>query len=992
MSRCTRTPLLGLPKLASNGRCGKVAALILNGRLIRNFLLAAGLAFGCGPAGAAIFLVINKNDSGAGSFRQAVLDANATPGPDTVAFDIGGAAPYLINLSSALPTLTDAVLIDGTTQPGYAGDPLVAIIGTTAGSANGLVVQGGNSEVRALVIERFRGSGIELRSAGNVVAGCYLGLQTTGIARGGNSVAGVAIIQAANNRIGGKNVADRNLISGNQTGVYIVGLLAQSNVVIGNFIGLDVNGTTDLGNTNNGVLISAPRNTIGGTLAAERNIISANGQSGVYLNDIGAVSNRVIGNYIGTRQSGTAALSNSVDGVTIYQARENVIGGAAPGSGNVIAGNHERGILITGTNAQANRVEGNFIGTDAPGSADLGNRYSGVGLVGARYNLVGGTNAATRNVIAGNNQSGVSLESNALANVVSGNFIGLDATGTNALPNSLNGVSVSLGISNVIGGTGLGAGNVIGGNTQNGVLLLGGTATALQGNLIGTDATGQRARANGFNGVRVECAANWVGGEMPGARNIVSGNSSSGVFLLGSAASNNVVAGNYIGTDVTGTQRLGNNVSGIGVTNAPRNFLGTKAPGGGNVISGNADKGIYLIGSGATGNRMFGNLIGTDASGVLVVSNFNGGIFLYGSPTNYIGDAAPGARNVISGNYNVAISIGDPGANGNVVLGNFIGLGADGITPLGNRWHGVELLATTTGNIIGDVTPGAGNRIGYTQDIRTGVRVRDGCVGNSIRGNSIFANDALGIDLGTAGPAPNDAGDGDTGANNLQNFPVLTAATGRYLTTISGSFNSRTNGLYDLDFYGNAATDPTGYGEGLRYLGTKRVLTDGAGNAAFTVTLTNAVSLGAFVTATATDAAKNTSEFSANVPVAPSVDSDGDGLPDDYELAFGLNPNSSADRDLDLDGDGASNYQEFLAGTRANDAVSALRVRLEQQGSLNFLSFESVAGLVYRVVSAPEVTGPWTNVADNLPGTGGVLRVVDGASPGARFYRVRIMN
>src|SRR6185503_13088420 len=97
-----------------------------------------------------------------------------------------------INPVSALPAITDEILIDGTTQPGYAGEPLVALVGTSAGSANGLVVQGGNSEVRALVIERFHGSGIELRSAGNVVAGCHLGTVAAGTSRAGNSVAGVA--------------------------------------------------------------------------------------------------------------------------------------------------------------------------------------------------------------------------------------------------------------------------------------------------------------------------------------------------------------------------------------------------------------------------------------------------------------------------------------------------------------------------------------------------------------------------------------------------------------------------------------------------------------------------------------------------------------------------------------------------------------------------------------------------------------------------------
>jgi hypothetical protein len=324
-----------------------------------------------------------------------------------------------------------------------------------------------------------------------------------------------------------------------------------------------------------------------------------------------------------------------------------------------------------------------------------------------------------------------------------------------------------------------------------------------------------------------------------------------------------------------------------------------------------------------------------------------------------------------------------------VVLGNLIGTQADGTTPLPNRWHGVELLNTARGNIIGGTRPGEANRVAYAQTPGyDGVRVRDGCIDNVIRGNSIFENGELGIDLGLPnGPDANDLGDGDSGANNLQNYPVLVSASGQFITTIVGSLNSRPNATFTVDFYGNGSADSTGFGEGQRWLGFVVVTTGIDGNALFTASFTNAVNVGGFISATATDVAGNTSEFSPTIAVVPSVDTDGDGLPDDFETAFGLNPNSSADRDSDLDGDGASNYQEFLAGTKPNDSTSVFRMSIVREPERTLIFIESVPGKTYRVEGAPEVTGPWTILADNLAGTGEQLRVADTTTAPMKFYR-----
>lgn len=982
-------------KLATRAKSAKVAPLSLTSNFARIVVLVSFATVFRFSAGATVFIVTNNGDSGAGCLRQAILDANATPGKDSITFNIAGSAPFTISPGSALPPITDPVVIDGTTQPGYAGAPIVGLVGTGASTANGLAFQTSDSEVRALFINRFSGSGIQIQNGSdNVIAGCFIGTSPAGTSKLANTVAGVVIISSQNNRIGGTNANDRNILSGNQTGLWIAGLTATGNVVQGNFIGTDISGTVALGNANNGVLLSGPGNIIGGASPAARNLISGNGQSGVYINDAFASNNWVCGNYIGTKSNGTVALGNAKDGVTIFRAAQNLIGGSIPGAGNLISGNTERGIYIftSASNADYNHVEGNLIGLDAIGHTGLGNGFAGVNISAGNNNVIGGTNEAARNVISGNGLSGVAIESNSVANIVSGNFIGLEIRGFGALPNALQGVSVLQGTNNVIGGTAAGAGNVISGNTQNGVHLAGGSGNAVQGNLIGTDFSGHFARANGFNGVRVECASNLIGGDALVGRNVISGNASTGVLLMGVGASNNVIAGNFIGTDITGSARLGNNISGVGLTNAPRNFIGTTQSLGGNVISANASTGIYLSGAGATGNHFSGNFIGTDVSGTLALGNNHGGLFIYGSPTNFIGGTEAGARNLISGNVFVAVSIGDPGANGNVLLGNYIGTQVDGNSPLPNQLHGIEFIDTAgglSGNIVGGTAPGAGNRIAFAQTIYSGVRLRDSVTRTAIRGNAIFSNGALGIDLGTFGTASNDLGDIDTGANNLQNFPVLVAATGRYLTTITGSLNSRASAVFTIDFYGNAVADPSGFGEGQRYIGSATVQTAADGNVNFTVTLTNTVSVGDFISATATDSAGNTSEFSAIATVPPSLDSDGDGLPDDYELAFGLNPNSSADRDLDLDGDGATNFQEFLAGTKPNDAASAFRITMERQTDRTLIFLNTVSGATYRVESAPEVTGPWGIVIDGWTGNGTPLRVTEATVAATRFYRVR---
>lgn len=466
------------------------------------------------------FVVANTLDSGVGSLRQAIIDANLNPGLDTITFSVGSGVQTIIP-TLPLPEITEPVVIDGWSQPGYAGTPLIALDGADAGSAHGLVIKGGLSTIRGLIIHGFDGQGIYVLSDGNTIQG--------------------------------------------------------------NYIGVDIAGAS-------------------------------------------AVSNRGVGVW--------------VDG------SDNLIGGTGAGEGNVISGN---GI------------------PDYPYSIQL---------------AIWGTSAAASN------------------NVVQGNLIGTDASGMNSVGEFGQGITIQ------------------------------GLATH-----------------------------NLVGGVEPGAGNVLSGNRVHGVGIGGPDATQNVVQGNLIGTTITGTAALAN--------------------GDGVVID---------------------------------------------SPNNTVGGTTATARNIISGNTSSGLWIRSPGATGNVVQGNAI---------WNNSGAGVVVAAASN---------------------------------NRLTQNEIHNNDGIGIDLGEDGVSQNDQGDVDDGPNQGQNFPVIALAVPGDNTRVAGTLSSRPNTTYHLEFYANAASDASGYGEGQRYLGSFDVTTDATGIAAFDNADSLAASLlGEWITSTATDADGNTSEFSLAV-------------------------------------------------------------------------------------------------------------------------------
>ncbi len=282
--------------------------------------LATGI-FSSHLATAATYTVTNTNDAGAGSLRQAILNANATPAVlDTIQFNIGGRGPWIIQPLSALPTITDPVVIDGTTQPGFAGAPLIELNGSSAGSgASGIKITAGGSTVRGLIINSFSdGSGIYLTQEstsgdGNIIEGNYVGVDATGSSALPNDF-GINIEGSHNNRIGGTLASQRNVISGNSnTGLRLSG--SDYNSVWGNYIGVNAFGFSALGNGNQGLRIENSAGTIvGGTGTGERNDISFNKDVGILV--VYGSNNQIQGNIIE---------ANSIAGVVVLTGANNAI-------------------------------------------------------------------------------------------------------------------------------------------------------------------------------------------------------------------------------------------------------------------------------------------------------------------------------------------------------------------------------------------------------------------------------------------------------------------------------------------------------------------------------------------------------------------------------------------------------------------------------------------------------------------------------------------
>jgi hypothetical protein len=381
----------------------------------------------------ATFTVTTVADSGAGSLRQAMLDANATSGQDTIAFAIGTGA-QTIAPASALPILTDTAgaIVDGSTQPGVAvGSPVVTIDGTSAGGGTlGFDLSGGNSTIRGLIVQNFDGGQI---ATGNGTGNQILGNKIANAV--GNTSAAISLA-STNNRVGAPGDESRNVISG------VVDITGDDNIVENNRIGTDADGKVAAANRRGGVMIDSAARAI-----ILNNLISGSAFQGIHTFD--ATDGTIEGNFIGTNAAGTAALANDDIGIFIE------LGGHWTIRGNVISGNGSAGISADGDTLT---IENNKIGTNAAGDAAIPNG----GGTGIRFS---GAATITGNVILGG-IGGVE----GVSGTIQGNKIGTDVTGTTKLGDggsvSLGGGSPDQANDTLVGGTNPGEGNVIAGGVS----------------------------------------------------------------------------------------------------------------------------------------------------------------------------------------------------------------------------------------------------------------------------------------------------------------------------------------------------------------------------------------------------------------------------------------------------------------------------------------------------------------------------------------------
>ena len=644
-----------------------------------------------------IFVVTNTQDSGPGSLRDAIDEANnLTPEAANIAFDIPASdpncnatthvcmiQPVIIDnpfFPAYLPALATTVTIDGYTQPGASPNTLAT----------------GNNAVVLIQID--------------------------GSLAGGNSGSGSGLIPA---------FAPVAVIRGIDFTNWEIGIDATgaAQYIEGNLIGTDPTGTVAASNTV-GIYETAPNVTVGGTAPQARNIITANLIAGVGIL-LTAADSTFIGNYFNTDPTGsfTVESQGATSGAAISQNGSNVIGGVSAGDGNLIVGSLDIS-FVTGAQGSGsnNLVQGNLIGTNAAGSAGLilTIQDSGATLaLGDVYitdagnsNTIGGTTPAARNIISGNGfNPGVALTAAAYSNIIEGNYIGTDITGTMPLPDDI-------------------------------------------GVYVGVDSNVPNEASAG---------ANTIGGIVPGAGNLISGNRLDGIQMLGDTIvnANGVIAGdevlgNMIGTDVTGGNPLGNGRNGIQV--------------------------LALAGGAVTYSSFIGNLAGT-AGNVIAFNRANG----------------------------VLINVGN--AAGNAALNNHV----------------------------------IGNSIYSNQG--AGVMVASGTQ-NEISRNSIYSNGNLGIALGTGGAninTPCSSNPSSGGPNNLLNAPVLTSSGGTgttYITatatdslgdtsqfsnaigvsggtvSVAGTYTGVPNTTLTIEFFTSPVPDPSGYGQGQTYIGSQTVSTN----------------------------------------------------------------------------------------------------------------------------------------------------------------------
>lgn len=795
-------------------------------------------AYLCGTT----WTVTSAADAGPGTLRQLLLAASQgiTITFDPAVFPPGGPATIAIS-GAALPAISQnhlvidgqgaGVILDGSDQePG----PCLTISGDQNAvrglqivhcPGDGLQVVAGAAEntIQDNVIGNNAGAGVSISGSGaisNTISGNHLGVDPAGAAAWPNAV-GVQIGGGASH-----NAISANLISGNETGIWLFG--GDHNLVQGNIVGANEAGTAAIPNGQMGIFINqgAHDNLVGGLAPGDGNVIRGNGQQGVSVDGFASLANSLIGNAIFANGGPGIDLTNGGNGdlAAPLVATSDRANGAASGTAcpnclvEVFSDLAEEGRWFEGRTT-----------ADGQGQWSLatGQAFSGPVIKATATDGAGNSSAFSsspiRWVTTPANAGPGSLRQH-LLEAANGEIILFDP----AVFPAANPVAIGL------------SGSPLPAINQDNLTISGsGAGVIIDGSAL---ANGGCFQINGAGNVLANlqiayCPADGVR-LAPGAQgNLVSeaiiyANGANGVAIVGAAE--NEISGNLIGLDPSGKLALGNQLAGIYLAEgAQGNRLGGDSAAKRNVIAANGDAGVLISDLGTNNNGVIGNFIGLDISGLKAVANGNNGLIIQGQAAfNQIGGVTAAERNVISGNKNSGVWLHGE-AHHNQVLGNYLGLAADGLTLLGNAWSGLDFKSGAHDNLA------AGNWIAGNGD--DGIYL-DGAetLGNSLSQNSIYDNGLAGIEL-------------LNGSNGGLFPPMITHLTGQSVAglttpgaTVEIFSDQAGQGRW---FEGALAADGQGYFGPLQVPG------------GFT---------GLQVTATATDLQGNTSEFAT--PLAPKRD------------------------------------------------------------------------------------------------------------------------
>ncbi|MCU0428632.1 MAG: right-handed parallel beta-helix repeat-containing protein [Cytophagaceae bacterium] len=848
---------------------------------------------------AATYPVTSALDAGPGTLREAITLANGNVGLDVITFNFGAATT--ITLASCLPNITDPISIDGYSEPSSApGTPSINVV---ASCINGFTLAAGStgSTIQGIILSGANRGLYLWNSSNHIIQGNQIGTNAAGTAAAATPILwnGIELDNSNGNLIGGLVLGQPNLISGcNEQGIRFQAN-SSNNIVRGNLIGTNKTGTAALPNAQNGIMVlGASNNNI-----LEYNLISGNGQRGIFndnaqatiirFNLIGTlisgnaalgnatfgieangnshdliIQSNIIGsntfhgifainsqrliissNRIGLGFDGTSAIPNGEHGIMLINCLRATIGGSIAGAGNYISNNTLFGMNLVSCDSL--RIRGNFIGLDIGGITDRGNALSGINIDNCRNPRIGGSLAAERNFISGNNLHGISINGATSDKAyIRGNVIGLGTDLSTPIGNGQRGIELINTEDSYVGGTTATERNYISSNNAAGLFILNSDNTVVSGNYVGIDGTGLLARGNAGIGIVVENSNQvTVGGSTFAHRNIVCANDN-GIVVTGSSA-NGFVRANFVGLGADGTTMIGNDFSGIYLLGASSNItVGGSTFAERNVCSGNgyaALQGDGIRVEGPDNNIMLGNYCGVDSTGTIAKPNYWAGISLNESSGNIVGGSGLHEGNICSANLNEGIYLRN--ATNNQIIGNYVGTDKSGTLQLGNEDWGINIgsAGPNFDNIIGGSLANR-NIIAYNKNVPgffdggPGVFVYNSSHRNLITYNKIYCNEQRGIERNGAG-------------NDNVAAPVI-------VSSLANDITGTGDPGFTVHIYRNTTVDAGTWCdcEGETFIGTTVV--DGSGNWTFTHSLGLSVGEAAAVSATQTNAANSTSPFS----------------------------------------------------------------------------------------------------------------------------------